>query len=313
MRTAQKTYLSFPGPQTSRTKAFLALLFISVSWGTTWVASRHAVRLMPVFQLAGIRQMLAGMLFLVYFLGKKSSLPAGREWLSILVLSFLNLFLTNGLTTWGVKFIPAGLGAIIAAIFPLWLLLLGLLRKPRPSLPPKALLGLVLGFGGVCVIFYEHLGDFFQADFRFGIFISLLASLSWALGTLYTKKQATQFNPYFSIGLQMVISGTAFYLISLGSKQSLPLMQIPAAAWVDLIYLVVVGSCLSFLAFLYALQHLPTEQVSIYAYLNPVVAVLLGAWLFAEKLTVFIGLGGLIALYGVYLVNESYQNRSMKP
>jgi drug/metabolite transporter (DMT)-like permease len=268
---------------------------------------------MPVFQLAGIRQVLAGVLFLVYFLAKKSSWPVGREWLSILVLSFLNLFLTNGLTTWGVKFIPAGLAAIIAAIFPLWLVLLGLLQKPRSPIPPKALLGLLLGFGGVCVIFFEHLGDFFHADFRFGILISLLASLSWALGTLYTKKQATQFNPYFSIGLQMIISGIAFYAIALAGHQTLPLIEIPAAAWGDLLYLVVVGSGLSFLAFLYALQHLPTEQVSIYAYINPVVAVLLGAWLFGERLTVYIGLGGLIALYGVYLVNDTYQSRSTKP
>jgi drug/metabolite transporter (DMT)-like permease len=293
-----------------RTKAFLALMFISLSWGTTWIASRHAVKMIPVFQLAAIRQLLAGLVFLSFFITKKSTWPKGKQWLTILVLASLNLFLTNGLTTWGVKYISAGLAAIIAAIYPLWIVLIEVAGKRRLAIPKKAIIGLVFGFAGVCIIFYAHWADFFIADFRFGIILSLIASLSWALGTIYTKSKSSEFNPYFSIGLQMFLSGVAFCVIAKVSGATLPLDQIPRSAWLDILYLAVVGSILSFLAYLFALQNLPTEQVSIYAYINPVVAVLVGAWLFGEKLTVFIAIGGMVALYGVYLVNASFRKKT---
>jgi drug/metabolite transporter (DMT)-like permease len=173
------------------------------------------------------------------------------------------------------------------------------------------LLGLLLGFGGVCAIFYEHLKDFFNPDFRFGILISLLGSLSWALGTVYTKKQAKLFNPYFSIGLQMAISGILLYTASAVSGKMIPFGSIPAQSWLAIAYLVVFGSVISFMAYLYALQHLPMQQVSIYAYMNPVVAVLIGAFLFGENLTFYVELGGVITLYGVYLVNETYRKRQL--
>jgi drug/metabolite transporter (DMT)-like permease len=298
-----------PIPQNDRkTKALLALGLVCFFWGTTWVASRIGVQYMPALQLAGIRQSLGGSIYILYFLFGKNKWPRGKEWMPIFILSMLNFFLTNGLTTWGVQYISAGLGAIIAAIFPLWLLVFALFRRAA-SIPWKSLVGLLLGFEGVCVIFYEHLKDFLQEGFRFGILISVLASLSWALGTLYTKQQARLFNPYFSIGLQMFISGVLLYTVNGLAGRNIPFNQIPWQSWSAISYLVLIGSVISFMAYLYALQNLPTEQVSIYAYINPVVAVLVSALLFGEKLTILIGLGGLITLYGVYLVNESYRKK----
>lgn len=128
-----------------------------------------------------------------------------------------------------------------------------------------------------------------------------------AFATLYTKKQALSFNPYFSIGLQMMISGIILSVIAKSTGNVVPLTAIPAISWWAIAYLVLIGSVVSFAAYLYALQHLPTTQVSIYAYINPIVAVILGAMLFDEKLTVFIAIGGLVTLLGVYLVNESFR------
>jgi len=194
----------------TRTKAVFALSLVCFFWGTTWLASKEGVKYMPALQLAGIRQFLGGTCYVIFFLVKKIPLPKKKEWTTILVLSFLNFLLSNGLTTWGIKFISAGLGAIIAAIFPLWLVVIGFFSsKSRISL--MAIIGFVIGFGGVCVIFYEHLRDFLNSDFRFGIILSLVATWTWAFGTLYTKKQAQNFNPYFSLGLQMLISG--FFLL----------------------------------------------------------------------------------------------------
>lgn len=289
-------------------KALLALSLVCFFWGTTWIASRQGVQHMPAIQLAGIRQFLGGILYVGFFLSKGRALPRGREWGPVLVLSFLNFFLSNGLSTWGVKYISAGLGAIIGAIFPLWLVIIGLFSA-KSKMPAKAVIGLLLGFGGVCVIFYEHLHDFFNADFRLGILLSLAATLSWAFGTLYTKQQAVEFNPYFSLGLQMVISGIAMYGIAAGTGYSIPIAEIPWQSWLSIGYLVVFGSVLSFAAYLYALQNLPTAQASIYAYINPVVAVLIGSLFFNEEFTAYIALGGIITLIGVYMVNEAFKRK----
>ncbi len=286
----------------TRTKALIALAMVCFFWGTTWVASRQGVQYMPVLQMAGIRQFLGGFIYIFYFLIKRHPLPKGREWYPILVLSLLNFFLSNGLSTWGVKYISAGLGAIIAATFPLWIVVINLFTK-KSMVNATTFAGLLLGFGGVCIIFYDHLHDFLIPEFRFGIILSLAASWTWAFGTLYTKSQAARFNPYFSIGLQMTISGLATSAIAYGSGTTIPISEIPWQGWSAIAYLAIFGSVISFIAYLYALQHLPTEQASIYAYLNPVVAMVIGAAFFDEKLTIYIMIGGFVTLAGVRLIN----------
>jgi drug/metabolite transporter (DMT)-like permease len=279
----------------------LALCWVSFFWGTTWLASRKGVKVMPALQLAGIRQLIGGGLYVLFFLYKKTAWPKGRQWWPILILSFVNFMLSNGLSTWGVQYINSGLGSIIGAIFPLWIVIILALKGQR--LPPLALLGMLLGFGGVCIIFYDHLHDFVNADFRFGIMLSIAATISWAFGTLYTKKQAASFNPYFSLGLQMVISGLALTGITEITGQTIAWAAIPATAWWAILYLVIIGSVLTFMAYIYSLQHLPTALASVYAYINPVVAVLLGAVILHEPLNGYIAAGGTVTIGGVYLVN----------
>lgn len=270
---------------------------------------------MPALQLAGIRQFLGGIGYVAFFLYKGVKLPKGKGWIPVIILSFLNFVLSNGLSTWGVQYVSAGLGAIMGAIFPLWIVIIGLFSS-REKLPSLAISGLLLGFGGVCIIFYEHFDDFFDADFRFGIILSLIATWTWAFGTIYTKKQAANFNPYFSLGLQMVISGLGLSILtqltnSPTVKSSIPFADIPWQSWAAIAYLAVFGSVISFIAYLYALQNLPASQTSIYAYINPIVAVLLGWLIFGEILTVFIIAGTLVTLLGVYLVNRAF--KSMPP
>jgi drug/metabolite transporter (DMT)-like permease len=295
----------------AKTKAVFALALVCLFWGTTWIASKEGVRHMPALELAGIRQLIAGALYVVFFLSRGARLPKGREWLPILVLSILNFLLSNGLSTWGVQYISAGLGSIMGAIFPLWLVLIGLFSS-KEKLPRNAIIGLIVGFAGVCVIFYEHLHDFLIADFRFGIFLSLIATWTWAFGTLYTKKEAAKFNPYFSLGLQMVISGASLIILTYAidtptNNYFIAFADINWQAWASIAYLLIFGSIIAFIAYLYALQNLPTEQTSIYAYINPVVAILLGWLVFAEQLTIFIALGGIITLLGVFIVNKAFR------
>ena len=288
----------------TRPKALFALGLVCFFWGTTWVASKQGVKYMPALQMAGIRQFLGGVLYVVYFMARGFRFPKGKEWGTILILSLLNFLLSNGLATWGVRFVSAGLASIISAIFPLWLVLIGMFSS-KSRLPVKMMVGLLLGFAGICVIFYEHLPDFLRPDFRFGIFISLVATLTWAIGTLYTKKHASGFNPYYSLGLQMLFSGAALMVILNGTNDWIPIASIPWQSWTAIAFLLIFSSIICFVAYVYALQHLPTQQVSLYAYVNPIVAIALSTLLFDELLTPFIVIGVLITLYGVYLVNRS--------
>ncbi len=288
-------------------KPILALIWVCFFWGTTWIASKQGVKYIPAIQMCSIRQLLGGCLYLLYFGYTKHPWPKGKQWLTILVLSALNFMLTNTLSTWGVKYISSGLGAIIAAIVPLWIVIITMFEGHR--LPLKAMTGLLLGFSGVCIIFYDHLRDFLIADFRFGIFLSLAASISWAFGGLYTKKHAANFNPYFSMGLQMIISAIALLGVTYTTGDMINISNIPVNGWLAISYLVMVGSVLTVIAYVYMLQRLPTSQASIYAYVNPVVAVLLGAVIFHEKLNMYVAIGGAVTIFGVYLVNDSFRKK----
>lgn len=281
----------------------LALCWVSFFWGTTWLASKEGVKYMPALQLAGIRQFIGGILYVAFFLYKKAPWPKGKQWKVIFILSILNFVLSNGLSTWGVKYISSGLGAIIGAIFPLWIVLITVFRGEK--IARLSILGLVISFGGVCVIFYDHLADFLKPDFRFGIFISLIATFTWAFGTMYTRKKAASFNPYFSLGLQMLISSFITLAIIGATGTGVNISSIPANSWWAIGYLVIIGSVLTFIAYIYMIQRLPAEINSIYAYINPIVAILLGTIIYGEPLTMAIAIGGAITLCGLYLVNYS--------
>lgn len=310
MNTTETLYPAFIKRTGKRKKALIALGLVCFFWGTTWIGSKEAVRHMPALQMAGLRQFLGGLVYVLYFMTKGRIIPTKREIFPILTLAFFNFTMSNGMSTWGVKFISAGLGSIIGATFPLWVVIIGFVRN-RQKISTKALLGFLLGFGGVCVIFLEHLHDFLDKNFVFGIMLSFIAIWSWAFGTIFTKKQAETFNPYFSLGWQMVLSGSFLMFISGITGNSIPFAEIPLSSWIPIAYLVVFGSVISFIAYLYALQNLSAEQASIYAYINPIVAMLLGALLFDEKLTIFIAIGGLITLLGVYIINQALKEKSV--
>lgn len=306
-----------PGPvnamlssKTTKQKAVWALVWVCFFWGTTWLASKIAVSNgVHGLQVAAIRHILGGGLYISFFLFKKQPLPKGKAlWTTIIILSVLNFMLSNGLSYWGLQYISSGLGAIIGAIFPLWIVIIDLFKGDK--LPRRAIVGLLLGFGGICIIFSDHLKDFLNAGFTFGIILSVLATMSWALGTIYTKKHAASFNPYFSLGLQMFISGIMLTGVIKSTGLYMPLKDIPANAWWALLYLLIIGSVLTFVAYLYCLQHLPTSVASLYAYINPVVAILLGALLFSEKLNMLIAIGGAVTIGGVYLVNDAFKKGS---
>ena len=288
----------------------IALCWVSFFWGTTWLASKEGVKHMPALQLATIRQFLGGIIYVVYFIIKKEPWPKGKQWRTILVLALLNFALSNGLSTWGVQYISSGLGAIIAAIFPIWIVIICYFQGERVA--KLAITGLLISFGGICIIFMDYLKDFLRPEFQFGIFLSVAATVSWAFGILQTTKQAASFNPYFSLGLQMLVSSAILFVITKSTGTTVSLSQIPSVSWWCIGYLVIIGSVFTFIAFIYTLQHLPKEISSIYVYINPIVAIVLGFFIFGETLTNTIAMGSLVTLLGLYLVNKSIRKTKLK-
>ncbi|OXB25477.1 drug/metabolite-transporting permease [Flavobacterium tructae] len=281
----------------------LALCWVSFFWGTTWLASKEGVKHMPALQLATIRQFLGGILYVGYFLLKKQPWPKGKQWRTILILAFLNFVCSNGLSTWGVKYMSSGLGAIISALFPIWIIIINFFNGQK--IAKMALIGILISFGGVCVIFMDYISDFLRPDFQFGIILMTASTITWAFGILETKKKASSFNPYFSLGLQMLISSVFLFGITEAAGVNIPLSEIPLPSLWSILYLVLIGSVLTFIAFIYSLQHLPTEISSIYVYINPIVAMILGSFIFGETLTQAIAIGTIVTLTGLYLVNKT--------
>lgn len=295
----------------SKRKAYLALFVICIAWGVSWVGTKEAVRNMPPLQMVGIRQLIAGLAYVLFYLYRGNKLPRGKEWYPILLLSALNFMISNGLATWGVKLTTAGVSALLGAMFPLWLAII-LSFKGGNRIPLFAWAGILMGFTGVCIVFYDHIAELFDPDFQVGILMGIFAALAWAFGTIYTKEFAPDFNPYHSIGLQMVISGIVLNAVANVSGEVVPLSQVDLYTWGAIAFLVIFSSIIAFIAYLYALQNLPTNLVSIYAYINPIVAVITGSLFIREHVTIITIIGAVITLAGVYIVNRALKKEKEK-
>ncbi|MGN6435619.1 MAG: DMT family transporter [Agriterribacter sp.] len=293
--------------QSDRTRALLAVGVVCIFWGTTWLASKKGVRYMPALQLAGLRQILAGTIYLIFFFARGFRLPSRDQFIQFFWMSMLMIVMNNGFSTWSMRFIPSGLGAVIGAASPLWIALLSTFVFKETKLNAITIIGLLLGSAGILVIFSDYLHDLFNSSFSIGILLNVIASVAWAFGTIYTVKNAKHVDPYFSLGWQMFIGGIILLLVAYFTGQYIPLQQAPAAAWFSISYLVIIGSIITYSAFIYALKRLPAAQVSVYAYINPIVAVIVGALLNNEKLTIVITSGTLITLIGIYLVNTGFK------
>lgn len=293
----------------SKSRASGALAIISFFWGTTWFVSKLTVAHIPPLQMTAVRQTVAGILVVVFFLLKGKKIPPLRDLLFYLLMGFLLISCSNGLTTWAIKYIPSYLGALISALMP-FVMVLATFVFFREKIKPLAILGLVMGFAGVAFLlssFYEELSN---PNFMFGVFLTLIGVLTWTTGTLLTIHNKRKLDPYSGIGWQMLFGGIILYGASLVSGQHIPLHTVPHTAWLSIAYLIVVGSILCFMCYLYALKHLPISLVSIYVYINPLVALLMGVIFLNEKLGWPIVIGALTIIGGIYIVKRSAGNEA---
>jgi drug/metabolite transporter (DMT)-like permease len=294
-------------------KSYLALVAICIIWGITWVVSKHAIIVegIPPLQLTGIRQLAAGACFCIYFLLKGFGFPKPVQWKSLIIISMLMFVITNGLSTYAVANIGSGMGSIIGSIVALWLAIFGYFIL-KQKVNAQTIIGLILGFLGMLIMFYKNLNAFANKDYKIGIIISIIATVTWALGTIYTVKNSEKGNAWYNMGWQMFLSGIILTALSY-TQPRLAWSKVSLGGWLDMAILIFAGSVFAFICFMYVLQKLPAAQASIYVYVNPIIAVLFGHIVFKEeKLTWSIAIGGAIILCGVYLVNSAIKKREVK-
>jgi drug/metabolite transporter (DMT)-like permease len=295
--------------QSKRAKAMIAVGLVCILWGTTWMASKIGVKHMPALQLSGLRHFIGGGIYVLYFGLFRKMWPQRNQIWQIIWMSFIMFVLSNGLSVLSIVYMPSGLGAVVGAITPIWVVLFSYLLFKKIQFKKQTIVGILLGFAGVVITFYDFVENILNSDFSWGIFYGLIASITWALATLLTVKHAKKMDPYFSLGWQMFVSGFILNVYSYASGSFVSYTNLPVDAWLSIFYLVLIGSVIAFGAYIYALKRLPATLVSIHSYVNPIVAVLLGDWLMHEPLTPFVVVGTLVTLLGVYLVNRSFKRR----
>lgn len=290
-------------------KAYIALALVSFFWGTTYLASRVSASHIPGLFVAGVRQFVSGAILVGYFLSIGYKLPDKKSFIKIAIQGVLLLCISNGLFTWAMEYIDSGLAAIIAGLVPLFVALFSTVMLRFAKFTPLMIIGLIVGFGGIVTIFYEHFAKVVNSNFSFGIVLAVIATISWSFGTVFASRYKPKTEILFSVGLQMLIAGILILLACAVSGKYVNLVGANTDALWSLVYLIVIGSLLTYSAYVFAVSKLPATQVSVYAYINPIVAIFLGWLILHEQMSINVVTGTAITLSGVFLVNREFKKQ----
>jgi drug/metabolite transporter (DMT)-like permease len=285
---------------------YIALGAICLIWGTTYLVLRIAVLHFPPFLFVTIRQLLAGGLLIGFMLiSGQATWPDRGHVIRQAIAGFFMISLGNGLVAWAEVVIPSGVAAIICSLMPMVVILinLGISKDERPTVP--ILLGVLLGLGGILMIFGEHLVEFSKIEYQLGILVIFIAVVSWAGGSVWLKKRGNDGNAFLNAGLQMFFGGI-WLIPSALLFDDISRVTWSVEAFYSMIYLVLIGSIVAYACYSYVLRKLPMTIVSLYAYVNPIVAVILGWIVLEEKLNLKIGIAIMITVAGIYMVNKGY-------
>lgn len=295
--------------QPSRLKVYLAFAAIYIIWGSTYYGIREALTGFPPFMLGGLRFAVASALMFAWCGTQRIPFAPDKHLWKVLVAGFLLLFAGNGAVVWAQQTIPSSVVAITIAVAPL---VFTLLDKPQWKVnfrSPATLGGIVAGIIGVYLLFSERLSTQLSGGSvspELGALLVLCIGIfAWPAGSLFSKYNPVPMANTANSAWQMLTGATFFLVISVsrGEWDGFDWSAVPLRAWIAEAYLIVFGSIIGFSAYVWLLQVRPATQVSTYAYVNPVVAVLLGVWLGKEALDLREILGLVVILGGVLLIN----------
>lgn len=297
----------------TETKAFLALAVVCVLWGTTYLMIKIGVETFPPFLFSAIRQLAAGLLLwlAVPFLKKKVQLTFS-DIIKQVIPGILMIVLGNAVIGWAEKYIPSGLAALIVSAMPLYVTLINFLIGKETSVNKQILTGLLLGCIGILLIFRDNLSDLTNSNYFWGIIASFAASLCWAVGTVYMKVNTFRTDSFINSAIQFTSGGIVLFITSFFLDDYSQLSSISSESIWALIYLVFFGSIIPYMCYLYAIENLQVGLVSVYAYINPFIAILLGMFILDEKVTWLTALAFLATVGGVYCINKGHTLNKLK-
>ncbi len=301
-------------------RIWAAMLAIYLSWGSTYLAIHYAVQTIPPFFMTGTRFLVAGSILYVWRRLAGDPAPSAKQWRSGIISG--NLLLLGGIggIAWAEQYVPSSIAALIAAATPLWIVLIEAIRpgSRRPS--RLTLLGVVTGLGGIIILVDPwNSGDPSTKYNLWGVIVLLLAALSWAAGSVYTHTADQPKSALLGTGVELLAGSAGSFLAGLatGEASSLRLATITASSLIGLAYLVVVGSLIGFVCYTWLLKAAPITLVSTYAYVNPLIAVMLGSLLAQEVLSIKVLMAAPLILLAVVLIQmkktdkEVIERRSM--
>ncbi len=266
----------------SRTQILLAFAAVYIIWGSTYLAILFAIETLPPFLMLGARFFVAGSVMYVWLRARGAPKPTGIHWRSAAILGILMPVFGTGVVTWSEQKVPSGTAALLVAIVPLWIVLLQWILPggKRPAIAVIA--GVLIGLGGLYLLVDP--GSDKQHGNLFAEGIVLLAALSWAIGSLYSKAAPMPKAHFVGTAMEMMVAGAALLVGGLltGEVGHFSLAATSAKSWFALLYLITFGSIIAYTAYVWLLSTVAPTLVSTYAFVNPVVAVLLG-WAFAAE------------------------------
>ncbi len=287
-----------------RWKVAVAFALVYTIWGSTYLAIRVSDQTMPPFLMGGIRFLASGAIMLGLATARHDSLKVSKIDAAYAALVGLLLFGGgNGGVIFAELTVASGLTALIVAVVPLWIVGFEAISRSSERLGSKGTLGILLGFVGVAILVFPDIaGRKFAV--AFGELVLIMATFAWALGTLISRRRKVQTSLFVSSALQMFAGGLAMTTISIAQNNIRPeiFAAVSTASWWAVGYLIVVGACIGFTAYVYLLRNVPVSRVATYAYVNPIIAVILGRLILGEALSIWILAGMATILFSLTLV-----------
>jgi drug/metabolite transporter (DMT)-like permease len=292
-----------------------AMLAIYLIWGSTYLAIRFAVETIPPFIMAGTRYLIPGLLLFVWRRLAGDPAPTRRQWIAGAIVGLFLLLGGNGLVSWAEQRVESGIAALIIGTSPIWMVIFdAVLTRKRPRW--QVIVGLLTGFGGILFLIGPEslFGQNPHYDLL-GMGILMLAALLWATGSIYSRDANLPRSPLLGTGIEMLAGSAGLYIASLvtGEWKTFNIAAVSQQSLLGVLYLIVLGTLIGFVAYTWLLRNAPISLVSTYAYVNPLVAILLGNWLAQEPLNWEVALAAAIIIGSVVLINSYKRNTASAP
>ena len=289
----------------TRSLAYFAFITVCIVWGTTYLAIHVALETVPVLLVAGLRWMFAGVVMSALMIATGRGLPKPRLWAPLALLGFLMNIVGNGFVVYAQQYVASGLTAVLIATTPFWSATVERLLPNGERFSTRSLIGLSLGFTGIVILVWPEMtsGGAGGGKFVLGVIAIQLACIGWVIGTSFAKRHELGDNPFQSTALQMVFSGIMLLGAATAHGDWAQLTFTPRTLSA-MLYLSIAGSLIAYSAYIYAIQHLPLQLVSLYAYINPMIAVALGTLLLNEPLSARIIVAAVLVFAGTWIVGR---------